>query len=935
MNRKTSEEKALRESEERYKLLWDTMTMGVMHKDTDGKVISMNPAAEYILGRSGKELVGKTSENVEHPSMREDGSFFSYKDHPSMLSLRTGKRQSAEMRIFNPHKNKYLWINVDAIPLFLSGKEKPDQVYTLFENIDEHKKSEDEIKNLASFPKLNPNPIVEADLKGNILYQNPAALKLFSNYKQTQASHPFLANWENILKKLLDKKITTIKKEITVGEKYYQKIIHYLKDQKKIRIYGTDITERKKEELELYKLNRTLLAISNSNQLLMKSTNEINFLNGVCKIIVESCGYDFICIGYAQNDDAKSVKPIAWSGFEEGYLKTLNITWADKERGQGPTGTAIRTGEISMCRNMDSDPKFLPWREEALKRGYASSIVLPIKDDEKVFGAMTIYSKQPNPFLEKEIILLTELANDVSFGITLLRTKQAHAEAEKLLLNNEAKLQTEKNILGAIMDNTQAGIAYIDRDFNFVTANSVYCVRNGRTLEELFNKNYFDFFPSEENKLLFEKVRDNGEKIEFKQKPLIFRNQPWQGITYWDWTITPVKNSEGYVYGLVVSTVDVSERIKSIEDLKMHGSKLEQITFELEKVQLAVENASDIIFITDNKGEIIYINKAIKNITGYKQNEFIGKKLNFWMKDTPNKFFENMWHSIYFNKEPFIGEIQEKKKSGDIFTAEIRIAPVLDKNGQIISFVGIERDITEIKKLDIAKTEFISLAAHQLRTPITNINLTAEMLLNKIIGKMNKESEEHLIEIIDGVKKMSDMIELFLNVSRIEMKTFEVMPHPINMAKIIDENIKMVMPQIKNRGLNIRKNIPSDLPIIDVDPKIMNIILENLLTNAIKYTSIEGLINVEAEKFEDTVVIKISDTGYGIPKKYQEKVFEKLFRIENASQNIEGVGLGLYLCKSLLEQIGGKIWLKSEINKGSTFYVSMPLSGMKKINKTK
>ena len=300
------------------------------------------------------------------------------------------------------------------------------------------------------------------------------------------------------------------------------------------------------------------------------------------------------------------------------------------------------------------------------------------------------------------------------------------------------------------------------------------------------------------------------------------------------------------------------------------------------------------------------------------------------MEGMPNKFFNQMWKSIYFNKEPFVGEIQERKKDGELFTAEIRIAPVLGRDGQILSFVGIERDITEAKRLDSAKTEFISLAAHQLRTPITAISLTAEMLLGGLSGKMNEETEEYLYEIMNGVKKMSEMIELFLNVSRIEMKTFEVIPQPANIVKIIEDNIKSVLPQIKNKDLELRKNIVDDLPIVSVDLKIMDIVLENILSNAIKYTPSKGVIIVATEKYKDYILIKISDTGCGIPKKQQDKVFDKLFRADNTDKKIEGVGLGLYLCKSLIEQSGGKIWLTSEKDEGTTFYVSIPLVGMKR-----
>ncbi len=166
------------------------------------------------------------------------------------------------------------------------------------------------------------------------------------------------------------------------------------------RAYGVvqDITARKQVEEQLQKLNRTLKALSNCNQALMHSADEAEILDEVCRIVTGDCGYAMVWIGFAENDENKSVRPVAWSGFEEGYLQTLGVTWDLKPSGLGPTGTAIRTGQPSMCRSMQTDPAFAPWREEALKRGYASSLVIPLKDGEQAMGAITIFSAIPEAF---------------------------------------------------------------------------------------------------------------------------------------------------------------------------------------------------------------------------------------------------------------------------------------------------------------------------------------------------------------------------------------------------------------------------------------------------------------------------------------------------------------------------------------------------------
>jgi PAS domain S-box-containing protein len=202
-----------------------------------------------------------------------------------------------------------------------------------------------------------------------------------------------------------------------------------------------DITESKKAQLELIRLNRILNAHNKSSQAMMHTINELSCINDVCRIIIEDCGHSMVWVGYAQNDEAKSVIPVANYGFDEGYIEQLNISWGDNERGRGPTGIAIRTGKPSMCRNMLTDPDFAPWRDAALERGYASSLVLPLISDGKPFGAISIYSMEPDPFYEAEINLLTKLADDLAYGIKFMRLTESERAAAKAIRENEAKLK--------------------------------------------------------------------------------------------------------------------------------------------------------------------------------------------------------------------------------------------------------------------------------------------------------------------------------------------------------------------------------------------------------------------------------------------------------------------------------------------------------------
>ena len=234
-----------------------------------------------------------------------------------------------------------------------------------------------------------------------------------------------------------------------------------------------DITQRKQAEMALNKNNRTLKAKNRSSHQLFHAKDEVAYINEVCKIIVEDCGYKMVWVGYAEYDEQKTVKPIASYGFEDGYVENLNITWSDTERGRGPTGTAIRTGVSSMCKDMLTDPAFEPWREEAVKRGYAASLVLPLKDKNHPFGALTIYAKEADPFSDEEIYLLSELANDLAFGIKTIRNNKEKEKAQKELKESDERLHfsLKASIIGAwdmdLIDHTSFRTIEHDQIFGY------------------------------------------------------------------------------------------------------------------------------------------------------------------------------------------------------------------------------------------------------------------------------------------------------------------------------------------------------------------------------------------------------------------------------------------------------------------------------------
>ncbi|MCC7424377.1 MAG: PAS domain S-box protein, partial [Planctomycetaceae bacterium] len=206
-------------------------------------------------------------------------------------------------------------------------------------------------------------------------------------------------------------------------------------------VLGSAIQRQRSEE-RLRRSNRALVALGSCNRALIRATAEADLLQQICRIFIEKAGYRLCWVGYAEHDEARSVKPVAQAGYDEGYLEKLNITWADTERGHGPTGTCIRTGRPFAVTDIASDARFALWRPEALKRGYVSCVGIPLISDSTILGALTIYAAEPNAFSADEMELLTELADDLAFGVMTLRTRAERAAGAAL----EAAHQREVEI---------------------------------------------------------------------------------------------------------------------------------------------------------------------------------------------------------------------------------------------------------------------------------------------------------------------------------------------------------------------------------------------------------------------------------------------------------------------------------------------------------
>jgi PAS domain S-box-containing protein len=202
-----------------------------------------------------------------------------------------------------------------------------------------------------------------------------------------------------------------------------------------------EIAERMRVEEQLRAANRTLRTINRCNEALVRATEEIELVQAICRILVEDGGMRMAWVGYREEGAAGRIRQVAHAGFEDGYLDRVDVSWGDAPTGLGPTGVAIRTGKLRSTVDIATDPRFRPWRDEALRRGYGSSLALPLKSEGTAFGALTLYADRPHAFDEQTRLHFTELANDLAYGVIAIRTRADRARVEAELRRIEAYLE--------------------------------------------------------------------------------------------------------------------------------------------------------------------------------------------------------------------------------------------------------------------------------------------------------------------------------------------------------------------------------------------------------------------------------------------------------------------------------------------------------------
>ncbi|HET9174366.1 MAG TPA: ATP-binding protein [Candidatus Saccharimonadales bacterium] len=369
--------------------------------------------------------------------------------------------------------------------------------------------------------------------------------------------------------------------------------------------------------------------------------------------------------------------------------------------------------------------------------------------------------------------------------------------------------------------------------------------------------------------------------------------------------------------------------------MKQSDSTAPQLTsIELAHQQAFAEalfnSIGDGAIATDEYGRITRINPTALRILGFSQKEVLGswfpkKVLAYKENGEPINIIDRPIIKAFLTGKTINERTFYKKKNGQKIPIDLTVSPII-LDSRPVGAIEVFRDITLESEIDRMKSDFISLASHQLRTPLSAVKTYAHLLLDGYMGEVTENQRKSLKTIISAANRMNELISTLLNITRIESGTIAITPKIVHIDKLAEEVNKEheLMAADKKIALSCEHSVSASCTA-KTDTLILKEIISNLVSNAIKYTPESGKVTVHIKARKNDILISVKDTGMGIPAFSQEHVFTKFFRAHNVvKQETSGTGLGLYLVRGLIKSLQGNIWFESQEGKGTTFYVTIP-----------
>jgi len=428
------------------------------------------------------------------------------------------------------------------------------------------------------------------------------------------------------------------------------------------------------------------------------------------------------------------------------------------------------------------------------------------------------------------------------------------------------------------------------------------------------------------------------------RKDPVYKNRTMEREGMISSAAAPVMSKKRVLGVVVVGTRRYHRFAKGeINLLKAFGSQLgaavenAQLYDEVSKskayIENLVENAGDTIVSTDREDRILTWNRAAEVIFGYSKEEAIGKKLDILLPPGHLRELEEIRNKVQLAGLIRNLEVRRKRKDGAIIDVALAVSPIKDKDDNVIAFLYLAKDITEkqryeqrLKELDKMKSDFVSNVSHELRTPLTAVKGSVDNMLDGLTGLLNEKQSRYLTRIKSNADRLTRLINDILDLSRIEAGKIDLQPAVLPLVTLAKEVTEGLRPVAVDKLISLEVASPDASVTAWADRDKVIQVLMNLIGNAVKFTPTHGKVSVTVERNGDEwVQTSVADTGPGIPLEEANKIFDKFYQIAQAGkQKARGTGLGLAISKALVEMHGGRIWVESEVGRGSTFFFTLP-----------
>jgi len=395
-----------------------------------------------------------------------------------------------------------------------------------------------------------------------------------------------------------------------------------------------------------------------------------------------------------------------------------------------------------------------------------------------------------------------------------------------------------------------------------------------------------------------------------------------------------------------INMLGIATLLLICRDSAIIRNQQEHITETRDYLNNIIESSADAIVTTNLDGEITSFSKGAEQIFGHKREEIVGASI---LDSFPPEEIEKRreWQKRIVNGETIRNQrTKVYNAKGDLVDVSVTLSPLRDNKGRIMGSVGVSKDITKfvklekklrkshkelqkayegLTKLDEMKTNFIAIATHEIGTPITIIKGNLELLRDGTYGELSDLQVEKLDLVNKTVDRLAELNRQMMDIARIDAGTLKLKKEPTSIRDLTDDVVEEIQILADEKGHRILVKIPGEFPAVNCDGERVKQVLHNLVDNAIKFIPKNGEITIGAKDERDKVTIIVSDNGIGIPKEEQEKIFDRFYESGSYLKHKTGsTGLGLAIAKGIVEAHGGKIWVESEVGKGSTFYFTLP-----------